>query len=559
MGQHRGLSLHPVHDNATSITKSAFEPGSAVESDRYNTPPTSNPLSIPCLPVGRAVFTQPATAMQNQDHLYSTESSNSEMPLTSHLHNTRPIQQQPPSYAPSSHHHHPRTSSGYQASRNSISDPQHVIPSNVQLPSFQHFDGVSQQYPSPSSHRSAHLHSSSSSHFNTAQSGLQSSHSAIPGHSRHHSSSTSLSSPQLGHLQGGNQSSSRRESPSVPSQHGYQSSSLYDSGGEGSSTHVASGGNSLQGSTVSYGNQSSYPYPSQSSSGGGMPMGYSSSYPDPLMNYGTSSSHLPQSQLNIGSSSYGMGSSSNPSSRMPSPYSHAQPSGHRSTGSGSSSSHHSSLYQPDVLPSVGSNTSQHVRSNSFHSPTLPHDTPPPPFRPAPYYPQHGSGSSSLTASPIPSNFPRRTYTHHPQQQQQQHQMGYYPPMPGMMAMGPRPISPPLPPGLVRYDPQVFRRGLMNHFFESKEPAIEFIKEESKQYGFSVLVRTSKPDYVVVICNCGRRLKRLKGERKRNRRFKTAMTGCEWRVVLFRSGTNKWEFRATPKMDHNHSLPVIDAP
>ncbi|KAI8906992.1 hypothetical protein DFJ77DRAFT_514126 [Powellomyces hirtus] len=130
--------------------------------------------------------------------------------------------------------------------------------------------------------------------------------------------------------------------------------------------------------------------------------------------------------------------------------------------------------------------------------------------------------------------------------------------PGMM-----PIAPstgghsPLPDGILRYDPHAFKRGLMHHFFDTKEPAIEFVKEEALKYGFSVLVRTSKPDYVVVICNCGRRLKRLKGERKRNRRFKTAMTGCEWRVVLFRSGNKKWEFRATPKMDHNHGLPVID--
>ncbi|KAJ3023795.1 hypothetical protein HKX48_000929 [Thoreauomyces humboldtii] len=145
-------------------------------------------------------------------------------------------------------------------------------------------------------------------------------------------------------------------------------------------------------------------------------------------------------------------------------------------------------------------------------------------------------------------------------QQGPHHHHYHMPHPphGMMD-GPhdgRDLSP-LPEGLVRYDPHTYKRGLMHHQFEDKEPAIAFVKEESLKYGFSVLVRTSKPDYVVVICNCGRRLKRLKGERKRNRRFKTAMTGCEWRVVLFRTSAKVWEFRATPKMTHNHGLPVID--
>ncbi|KAI8821302.1 uncharacterized protein EV422DRAFT_527600 [Fimicolochytrium jonesii] len=122
---------------------------------------------------------------------------------------------------------------------------------------------------------------------------------------------------------------------------------------------------------------------------------------------------------------------------------------------------------------------------------------------------------------------------------------------------PRDLSP-LPDGILRYEPAIFKRAMIHHMWSLKETAIEFIKEEALKYGFSVLVRTSKPDYVVVICNCGRRLKRLKGERKRNRRFKTAMTGCEWRVVLFRSPNGEWEFRATTKMDHNHGLPVIDS-
>ncbi|KND03065.1 uncharacterized protein SPPG_02130 [Spizellomyces punctatus DAOM BR117] len=109
-----------------------------------------------------------------------------------------------------------------------------------------------------------------------------------------------------------------------------------------------------------------------------------------------------------------------------------------------------------------------------------------------------------------------------------------------------------------YTAQDFKNAIISRTFDKKEVALDFIKEEAQKFGFSVLVRTSKPDYVVVICNCGRRLKKLQTERKRNRRFKTAMTGCEWRIVLFRNRNigGGYEFRATPKMEHNHPLPVI---
>ncbi|TPX56545.1 hypothetical protein SpCBS45565_g08382 [Spizellomyces sp. 'palustris'] len=165
-------------------------------------------------------------------------------------------------------------------------------------------------------------------------------------------------------------------------------------------------------------------------------------------------------------------------------------------------------------------------------------------------PSAGAGASPFT---LPYS---RIYSHHASPQQQPN----IPPVPqvqGQQSYRYTPRLTPLPDGYTPYDPHTFKSALLNQTFDTKDPAIEYIKTVAKNFGFTVLVRTSKPDYVVVICNCGRRLKRLKGERKRNRRFKTAMTGCEWRVVLFRSGGKKWEFRATPKMEHNHSLPVVD--
>ncbi|KAI8585360.1 hypothetical protein BDZ88DRAFT_24481 [Geranomyces variabilis] len=109
----------------------------------------------------------------------------------------------------------------------------------------------------------------------------------------------------------------------------------------------------------------------------------------------------------------------------------------------------------------------------------------------------------------------------------------------------------------------FKRRILQLKFEEREIAIDFLKEQAKQTGFSVLVRTSRPDYVVIICNCGRRVKQVEGERKRKRKRKTAMTGCEWHVILFRrnipgsSAPRMWEYRASSKMEHNHPLNLND--
>ncbi|KAI9106303.1 hypothetical protein DFS34DRAFT_589546 [Phlyctochytrium arcticum] len=119
-----------------------------------------------------------------------------------------------------------------------------------------------------------------------------------------------------------------------------------------------------------------------------------------------------------------------------------------------------------------------------------------------------------------------------------------------------------------YTPESFSKTVLFKQFSTKESALNYIKEEAQRFGFTVLVRTSKPNYVVLICNCGRRLKKLPMERRRNRKFKTAMTGCEWRIIMFRSledstkkepGTHGqegyFEFRLSSKMEHNHPLPV----
>ncbi|KAI9091523.1 hypothetical protein DFS34DRAFT_597047 [Phlyctochytrium arcticum] len=105
----------------------------------------------------------------------------------------------------------------------------------------------------------------------------------------------------------------------------------------------------------------------------------------------------------------------------------------------------------------------------------------------------------------------------------------------------------------------FKRRILQLKFEEREIAIDYLKEQAKKTGFSVLVRTSRPDYVVIICNCGRRVKQVEGERKRKRKRKTAMTGCEWHVILFRrtipgsAAPRLWEYRASSKMEHNHAL------
>ncbi|KAJ3127114.1 hypothetical protein HK098_006811 [Nowakowskiella sp. JEL0407] len=125
---------------------------------------------------------------------------------------------------------------------------------------------------------------------------------------------------------------------------------------------------------------------------------------------------------------------------------------------------------------------------------------------------------------------------------------------------PPPVPPTVPP-ITPYTTETFK-SLLSRNYATKQDAIAHIKEIAQKFGFSVLVRTSKKDYVVIICNCGRRLKELKGERKRNRKSKTAMTGCSWRVILYKgqnldgntdSSEGEWSFRSTAKMEHNHVM------
>ncbi|KAI8807939.1 hypothetical protein BJ742DRAFT_294125 [Cladochytrium replicatum] len=99
-------------------------------------------------------------------------------------------------------------------------------------------------------------------------------------------------------------------------------------------------------------------------------------------------------------------------------------------------------------------------------------------------------------------------------------------------------------------------------FATRQDAIDYLKEEAKRCGFTVLVRTSRADYVVVICNCGRRVKPVKqgAKRQRNRKRKTAMTGCQWHIILYRKsgGSNDssgrlWEIKPSTQSSHNHPL------
>ncbi|RKO86590.1 hypothetical protein BDK51DRAFT_40864 [Blyttiomyces helicus] len=201
------------------------------------------------------------------------------------------------------------------------------------------------------------------------------------------------------------------------------------------------------------------------------------------------------------------------------------------------------LVAPPQVPSNDRYPQQHRHQQQVLSSVSPSSSPE--RRPAPY----------ARPQSHPRSGPHALHVH-PQQGQPPSHLAQSPaPLSASMSV-PSPLTPhsvPLP--AVLYDADTFKASLSGTRFEEKEDAIDYIKEEASQCGFSVLVRTSKPDYVVVICNCGRRLKTLKGERKRNRKFKTAMTGCEWRVVLFRSGNRVWEFRTNTGMLHNHTLPV----
>ncbi|KAJ3036378.1 hypothetical protein HDV00_002794 [Rhizophlyctis rosea] len=131
-----------------------------------------------------------------------------------------------------------------------------------------------------------------------------------------------------------------------------------------------------------------------------------------------------------------------------------------------------------------------------------------------------------------------------------------------------PTQPPSP------ESEHFKNLLLSHRFPDRTQALDWLKAEAVKAGFAVLVRTSRPDYVVLICSCGRRLKTSSGVGRgeggssrggggggggkvRKKKKQSALTGCEWHVILFRkvgAGSSRlWEFRATSKMEHNHPL------
>ncbi|KAI8818489.1 uncharacterized protein EV422DRAFT_579926 [Fimicolochytrium jonesii] len=100
----------------------------------------------------------------------------------------------------------------------------------------------------------------------------------------------------------------------------------------------------------------------------------------------------------------------------------------------------------------------------------------------------------------------------------------------------------------------FKNRIIRHKFEDRDGALDFLKEQARMAGFNVLVRTSRSDYVVIICSCGRRSRpkpqteeqqaaaaqqqqREEEEepprKKRKKKEKAAVTGCEWHIILFR--------------------------
>ncbi|KAJ3008332.1 hypothetical protein HKX48_008645 [Thoreauomyces humboldtii] len=152
----------------------------------------------------------------------------------------------------------------------------------------------------------------------------------------------------------------------------------------------------------------------------------------------------------------------------------------------------------------------HTRRRAPSAPLMPHTYYTPLASPASGSP-HGSPVSAFPNGPSSLHLPLHHSHHH------------HSPLPNDMHSQP----------LMNPVDEEFKRRILQLKFEEREMAIDFLKEQAKSTGFSVLVRTSRPDYVVIICNCGRRVKHVEGERKRKRKRKTAMTGCEWHIILFR--------------------------
>ncbi|KAJ3168977.1 hypothetical protein HDU88_001304 [Geranomyces variabilis] len=538
-------SHHQQHYHASPPTPTATQPSHSIGHTpplRTLAPPppmegsaVGNRLSINYLMAGDAGGSSSAPSSPHEQH--DDEDSS---PYMQH-------QAEPQQYAPQSHHHQGSFQSLlHSTSQNHQQQQQHHAP---QLPSFHHFDGVVQQFEA-----GPHMHSMPAHHSGPGP--------HAPQQNQLHSLDLHAPQPMLPHPQ--HQQYHHQLQPHLPQQTHH--SLPFPALGGGSAKHE-------------------YMPPSAPSS---------APHKHEYMSTGSSGQHLLMHEMDSPPiHSY------QPEYAL-APYhqqAQQQPSQHQSGSVHYVSSQPPATQHADSLPYHYSSGSQQQQQPQYHmtSPYRPyesfdHQSPvlrpqhhhyhnqgslPPPSLPLPQPSQQQqdplrsrpSSTSSSTPRHAPASLPMKserpdsTASSSPQHsdaalpstEPYQHHH------PGMMPAAPPPTrsgTSPLPEGMLRYDPHAFKHGLMHHFFDSKEPAIEFVKEESLKYGFSVLVRTSKPDYVVVICNCGRRLKRLKGERKRNRRFKTAMTGCEWRIVLFRSGNQKWEFRATPKMEHNHGLPCL---
>ncbi|KAJ3118022.1 hypothetical protein HK098_006043 [Nowakowskiella sp. JEL0407] len=111
-------------------------------------------------------------------------------------------------------------------------------------------------------------------------------------------------------------------------------------------------------------------------------------------------------------------------------------------------------------------------------------------------------------------------------------------------------------------------------FKDRKEAVEYARKIALNDGFTVLVRTSRENYAVLVCGCRTRAvgtpiastragldetatDEKPGKRNRASRPKRPDTGCKFHIILSRSDNNHpWKFRPSQTMEHNHGLPLV---
>ncbi|ORX98847.1 hypothetical protein K493DRAFT_299707 [Basidiobolus meristosporus CBS 931.73] len=89
-------------------------------------------------------------------------------------------------------------------------------------------------------------------------------------------------------------------------------------------------------------------------------------------------------------------------------------------------------------------------------------------------------------------------------------------------------------------------------FDAAQEAFEWCQQLAKRCGFGVRRRTSKSSTIYIVCSReGHPESKKNAIRKRNRTSERC--NCDWRVVLYLTDKNLWEFRAGKCMTHNHYL------